>query len=196
MTAMAPILARFRSWASATAWSTCSASVAIGHGRRPSGRSGAGDGVRAWSRNSTLPAGPVMGDGMAPMMSAPAARQRAGHLEQGPAVDVGVPDDPSAPRRLDPSGLELGLDQDDHGAPGAATSPTSTGTARVHRDEREVGRHHVHRRPPHGVAGSPPGCRGARGLSTRGSSRSRGGAGRGPRPPPPPRPPRPGAGSR
>ena len=123
--------------------STASArSVRLGHGRVQQGRratsAGAGPsspaagpgGAAAWTRNSMLPAEPVMGDGMAPMMSAPAAAERARHLAERPPVDVGVADDPSPRDASARPASNWGLTRRTTGAPGAATSPIRTGTAR------------------------------------------------------------------
>ncbi len=86
---------------------------------------------------------------MAPMMLAPCdAKAEATPLQRG-APHERVTDHALAPAHLDPAGLELGLYQ--HHDLGAEPGQ-GAGEHRGHgaqRDEREVGRDHVERGPPH-----------------------------------------------
>ncbi len=97
-----------------------------------------------------------MGDGMAPMMSAPSVVERGRHLAERPPVDLRVPDDPPSPGRLGPPGLELGLDQHDDRRPRRPPPRRPDRHGPGHRDERQVGGDQVDRRSAHGVQGDLP----------------------------------------
>ncbi len=146
----------FWAWASATTRSSRD-------GRSAAAMGGAGSslgvqrrcpiGARAWSRNSMLPAGPGDRRGHEPHDVRPGRGERSGHLDQHPAVDLGVADDAAALRGLDPARLELGLDQDHQSPPRARPPPPPAPARPANGDEREVGRDHVHRGPSHGGQG-------------------------------------------
>ena len=75
-------------------------------------------GASAWRRNSMLPASPVIGDGMAPMMSAPEAPSAAATSQSVRRWTSGSRITPRSSCLLRPPRLELGLDQEDHGRTG------------------------------------------------------------------------------
>ena len=90
-----------------------------------------------------------MGEGMAPMMTAPAASSAPA---TSPRVRRWTSGSRITPRPRDASTLpasNCGLTRITIGAPGAATSPTSTGTARVTEMNERSAVDQVDRRPAH-----------------------------------------------
>ena len=97
--------------------------------------------LRACTRNSTLPAEPVRGEAIAPMMPVPASMQRGRHPLERAQPERGVPDDALAPGDGGPARLELGLDQEDEVGVGRRHRAGERGHDAAQRDEGEIGHH-------------------------------------------------------
>ena len=119
--------------------------------------------MRACRRNSTFPADPVIGDGMAPMMTAPAASSAAA---TSPRVRRWTSGSRITPRARDAStrpASNWGLTRMTTEAPGRGHLAGQDRDGPDDRDEGEVGGDQVDRRASDGGRGSPRGCPAARG---------------------------------